>query len=283
MTASAETRPLSQEPQSRLTDGPGPRPVTRASDRASVWGLVWTLIRTDFKARYHGTPVGFLWALLKPTAMFLVLVGVFSLIFHNEPNYKLKLIIGLFLWNFFSEATTTGMGSLAAKGFLVSKARFPRWILVVTSIANALITLLVFAGVVTTFLVITGRGPSVAALGAFAFYIVCLTTITIGLSLGTSVLFLRFRDLNQIWDMTTQAGFFLAPIVYPLGVIPERYHLYLYLWPPTPAIEFSRLAMVEGVLPGPMAHACLGLMAAGILAVGAMLFGRYGPRAAEFV
>ncbi len=83
--------------------------------------------------------------------------------------------------------------------------------------------------------------------------------------------------------MTTQAGFFLAPIVYPLGVIPERYHLYLYLWPPTPAIEFSRLAMVEGVLPSPMAHACLGLMAAGILAVGAMLFGRYGPRAAEYV
>jgi lipopolysaccharide transport system permease protein len=143
--------------------------------------------------------------------------------------------------------------------------------------------LLVFAGVVTAHLVITGRGPSVAALGAFAFYIVCLTTITIGLSLGTSVLFLRFRDLNQIWDMTTQAGFFLAPIVYPLGVIPERYHLYLYLWPPTPAIEFSRLAMVEGVLPGPMAHACLGLMAAGILGVGAMLFGRYGPRAAEYV
>jgi lipopolysaccharide transport system permease protein len=257
--------------------------VTRASDGASVWGLVWTLVRTDFKARYHGTPVGFLWALLKPAAMFLVLVGVFSLIFHDEPNYKLKLIIGLFLWNFFSEATTSGMGSLAAKGFLVSKARFPRWILVVTSIANALITLLVFAGVVTAYLLVSGRGPGVAALGAFLFYILCLATITIGLSLGTSVLFLRFRDLNQIWDMTTQAGFFLAPIVYPLGVIPERYHVYLYLWPPTPAIEFSRLAMVEGVLPSPTAHICLGLMAAGILAVGAVLFQRYGPRAAEYV
>ncbi len=77
---------------------------------------------------------------------------------------------------------------------------------------------------------------------AFGFYIVCLATITVGLSLASSVLFLRFRDLNQIWDMTTQAGFFLAPIVYPLGVIPERYHFYLYLWPPTPAIEFSRAA-----------------------------------------
>ena len=175
------------------------------------------------------------------------------------------------------------MGSLAAKGFLVTKARFPRWILVVTSIANALITLLVFSVVVTVYLMAMGRGPSPAAVLAFGFYIACLATITIGLSLGSSVLFLRFRDLNQIWDMTTQAGFFLAPIVYPLGVIPERYHLYLYLWPPTPAIEFSRLAMVEGVLPSPVAHICLGLMAIGILAVGAVLFRRYGPRAAEYV
>jgi len=281
MTVSAEIRTPSPGPD-RPAD-PAPRPSPRASAKASVWGLVWTLVRTDFKARYHGTPSGFLWALLKPTAMFVVLVGVFSLIFRGEPDYKLNLIIGLFLWNFFAEATTVGMGSLAAKGFLVTKARFPRWILVVTSIANALITLVVFGAVVTVYLIVMGRGPSPAAVLAFSFYIVCLATITIGLSLGSSVLFLRFRDLNQIWDMTTQAGFFLAPIVYPLGVIPERYHFYLYLWPPTPAIEFSRAAMVAGVLPTATAHACLALMASGILAVGVMVFRRDAPRAAEYV
>jgi lipopolysaccharide transport system permease protein len=282
MTVSAEIATHSIGPD-QPADGERPRPVTRASSGAAVWGLVWTLVRTDFKARYHGTPSGFLWALLKPTAMFLVLVGVFSLIFRGEPNYKLNLIIGLFLWNFFAEATATGMGSLAAKGFLVSKARFPRWIIVVTSIANALITLIVFGAVVTAYLVVTGRSPGVAATAAFAFYILCLATITVGLSLGSSVLFLRFRDLNQIWDMTTQAGFFLAPIVYPLGVIPERYHFYLYLWPPTPAIEFSRSAMVAGILPTATAHACLALMSGGILSVGIVLYRRYGPRAAEYV
>jgi len=281
MTVSAEIRTPSTGPD-RPADS-APRPSPRASANASVWGLVWTLVRTDFKARYHGTPSGFLWALLKPTAMFVVLVAVFSLIFRGEPNYKLNLIIGLFLWNFFAEATTVGMGSLAAKGFLVTKARFPRWILVVTSIANALITLVVFGAVVTVYLIATGRGPSPLAVLAFGFYIACLATIAIGLSLGSSVLFLRFRDLNQIWDMTTQAGFFLAPIVYPLGVIPERYHFYLYLWPPTPSIEFSRAAMVAGVLPTSTAHAYLALMAGGILSVGIMVFRRYAPRAAEYV
>ena len=281
MTVSAEIRTPSTGPD-RPVDS-APRPSPRASANASVWGLVWTLVRTDFKARYHGTPSGFLWALLKPTAMFVVLVAVFSLIFRGEPNYKLNLIIGLFLWNFFAEATTVGMGSLAAKGFLVTKARFPRWILVVTSIANALITLVVFGAVVTVYLIAMGRGPSPLAVLAFGFYIACLATIAIGLSLGSSVLFLRFRDLNQIWDMTTQAGFFLAPIVYPLGVIPERYHFYLYLWPPTPSIEFSRAAMVAGVLPTSTAHAYLALMAGGILSVGIMVFRRYAPRAAEYV
>lgn len=280
MTVSAEIRTPSAEP-----DHPAdpPRPSPRASANASVWGLVWTLVRTDFKARYHGTPSGFLWALLKPTAMFVVLVAVFSLIFRAEPNYKLNLVIALFLWNFFAEATTTGMGALAAKGFLVSKARFPRWILVVTSIANPLITLLVFAGVVTCYLYWIGLGPGAAALLAFAYYIGCLAAMSIGLSLAASVLFLRFRDLNQIWDMTTQAGFFVAPIIYPLGVIPERYHFYLYFWPPTPVIEFSRAAMVAGILPTATAHWYLGAMTGTILIAGMLVFGRLAPRAAEYV
>lgn len=281
MTASAETRPPSAEP-----DRPAERrvrPSPRASATASIWGLVWTLVRTDFKARYHGTPTGFLWALLKPTAMFAVLVTVFSLIFRTEPNYKLNLIIGLFLWNFFAESTTTGMGSLAAKGFLVSKARFPRWILVVTSIANALITLVVFAVVVTAYLFVIGRGPGVGALVAFGYYIACLGAIAVGLSLASSVLFLRFRDLNQIWDMTTQAGFFVAPVIYPLSVIPERYHFYLYFWPPTPSIEFSRSALLSQTLPSATGHAYLAMMTLGIVAAGILVFRRLAPRAAEYV
>jgi ABC-type polysaccharide/polyol phosphate export permease len=244
---------------------------------------VWTLVRTDFKARYHGTPSGFLWALLKPTAMFAVLVTVFSLIFGADPNYRLNLIIGLFLWDFFAESTKTGMTSLATKGFLITKARFPRWIVVITSIANALITLVVFIAVVTGYLVLVGRGPSLASFAAFSATLLALVAIVTGISLGSSVLFLRFRDLNQIWDVVTQAGFFLAPVVWPLGVVPERYHFSLYLWPPTPAIEFSRLALVAGSIPTMRGFEYLALMAAAILAAGIAIYLSQASRAAEFV
>src|SRR5713101_5367870 len=129
-------------------------------------GLIWTLVRTDFKARYHGTMGGFVWALLKPMSMFIVLMGVFSFLFASNPKYKLNLIVGLFLWDFFAEATKSGLTSLHARGYLLTKARVPSWILVVTSISNAVITLAVFALVILVFLVGAGRAPSLAALTA---------------------------------------------------------------------------------------------------------------------
>src|SRR5262245_59743238 len=113
-----------------------------------IGGLVWTLVRTDFKTRYHGTIQGFAWALMKPLTMFLVLMGVFSFIFASDPAYRVNLIVGLFLWEFFSQGTTAGLLSVHAKGFLLSKAKFPSWIVVVTSLANALITLAVFWAVI---------------------------------------------------------------------------------------------------------------------------------------
>lgn len=279
MPASRATAPISS--QALRADSDASSTSLRPSDGVAWRGLVWTLVRTDFKARYHGTASGFLWALLKPAAMFAVLVGVFSLVFPREPTYKLDLIVGLFLWDFFSDATKTGMTSLAAKSFLLTKVRLPGWILVVTSMANALLTMAVFAVVVVAYLAAAGRGPSGLALVACAAYLAALALMVVGLSLASSVLFLRYRDLNQVWDMATQAGFFIAPIVYPLGVVPERFHLWLYLWPPTPVMEFTRAALVDGTLPTSLAHACLALMAASLLAGGALVYRRYAPRAVE--
>ena len=96
-----------------------------ARPRASQAGLVWTLVRTDFKARYHGTLSGFVWALLKPPAMFVVLEAVFSFIFSTDAHYRSNLLIGLFLWDFFAEGTKTGMISLHARGLPAHQGEVP--------------------------------------------------------------------------------------------------------------------------------------------------------------
>jgi lipopolysaccharide transport system permease protein len=249
--------------------------------RGQFAGLVWTLIRTDFKTRYHGTIGGFVWALLKPLTMFLVLLAVFSYVFASDPQYKLDLIIGLFLYEFFQESTKAGLLSIRAKGYLLTKARFPSWIVVVTSASNAVITLALFSVVLIAFLAVTGRPPSLAAVALYVLYQVQFFAIVAGFSLAASVLFMRYRDLNQVWEVVTQAGFFIAPIVYPLGILPERMHAYLYAWPPTPIILFSRSVLVDARIPSLLAHALLFVETALILGAGLLIYRARASRVAE--
>jgi lipopolysaccharide transport system permease protein len=105
--------------------------------------------------------------------------------------------------------------------------------------------------------------------------------IVIGIGLATSVLFLRYRDLNQVWDVMTQAGFFVAPIIYPLRIIPEHVHRYLYLWPPTPVIQFSRAVLIDQSIPSGRAHVYLTVGAGLILLTGVAIFARRAARATE--
>jgi len=215
--------------------------------------------------------------------MFIVLMGVFSFLFGGDPTYRYNLIIGLFLWEFFAEATRTGLLAMQSKGYLLNKVKFPAWIFVVTSASNALVTLAVFLAAITLFLTLTGRPPGAIGIGLFVLYLVHYALIVTGISLAASVLFLRYRDLNQIWDVAIQAGFFVAPIIYPLSIIPERFHFFLYLWPPTPIIQFSRELLVNGTPPTLKAHLLLILMAGTILMSGVLVFRRYAPRAAEYL
>jgi lipopolysaccharide transport system permease protein len=210
-------------------------------------------------------------------------MSVFTLLFASDPTYKLDLIIGLFLFDFFAEGTKVGLTALHAKGFLLTKARFPSWVLVVTSISNAVITLAAFCLIIVLFLVANGRLPSVASLAVFGFYCATLVVMVVGFALGTSVLFLRYRDLNQVWDVVIQAGFFVAPIIYPLGIIPERYHFYLYVWPPTAVIEFARAVLVTGKIPSATGHLYLLADAAVCLLAGVAIFRWLSPRAAEYL
>src|SRR5438045_2441044 len=99
--------------------------MSDAADRGApeydLPGAVWTLVRTDFIARYHGTVMGFLWALLKPLAMLAVLLFVFSIVFAATPDYPVRLVIGLLIWDYFQEGTKVGLASLHAKGYLVNR------------------------------------------------------------------------------------------------------------------------------------------------------------------
>jgi lipopolysaccharide transport system permease protein len=215
--------------------------------------------------------------------MFLVLMSVFSFLFASQPAYRLNLIIGLFLYDFFGESTKAGLASLHSKGYLLAKAKFPTAAVVISSIANAVLTLSVFVIVMVIWATVAAGAVPARALMMFIVYLLLYIAIVIGFSLATSVLYLRFRDLNQVWDVAIQAGFFLAPIVYPLNIIPEKFHYYLYFWPPTAIIQFSRMVLVQGTAPTVKAHTFLFFEAAVVLLTGTAIFRKYARRAAEYL
>jgi len=244
-------------------------------------GLIWTLIRTDFKTRYHGTLGGYLWALVKPLTMFAVLYSVFSILFAMDAYYALNLIIGLFLYDFFSESTKTGFMSLKEKSFLLIKTKFPSWVVVLTSVSSACITAMIFSTAVCVYIAVFKRPLSLLEIGCFSLYLLLFLAIIIGISLAGSVLFLRYRDINQIWELLIQAGFFFTPIIYPLDIIPHKFHFFLYAWLPTAVIQFSRSVLVQGVIPSATAHLMLLGSAAVVLFSGAALYVRLAPRSLE--
>ena len=251
--------------------------------RFDLPGTLWTLIRTDFKVRYHGTLMGYVWAMLKPLAMFLVLMGVFTYVFASQPDYALRLVLGLLLYDYFQEATQAGLVSLHTKGYLIGRSRFPRWLLVVASTANPLVVVATASAAMLVCLGLLGRLPGPGALALYALYVAALALIVVGFSLAASVLFVRYRDLNQVWEVVVQAGLFLAPIIYPLGVLPERVHPFLFLWPPTPVIEFSRAVLIEGATPSLRAHLCLLAVAAASICGGALTYRRLAPTTPEYL
>ena len=102
------------------------------------------MVRTDFKVRYQGSALGYLWSLLKPLAIFSIMYIVFTVIWpvaKGVPHYEVYLLLGIMLWNFFTEATVMGASSIVSHGSLIRKINIPRYLIVIASAVSALINL----------------------------------------------------------------------------------------------------------------------------------------------
>src|SRR6185295_18295416 len=101
--------------------------------------LVWQLALKDFKIRYTHSLLGYTWSVLNPLIFSLIYFLVFSVFIRFDvPNYPGYLLLGVILWNFFSEGSANGVGSLLAHGGIITKVAMPRYVVVVAAVLNAL-------------------------------------------------------------------------------------------------------------------------------------------------
>lgn len=183
--------------------------------------LVAELVRTDFKLRYQGSVLGYAWSLLRPLLMFVILYIVFVKFLRlgsDVPHYPVYLLLGIVIWNFFMEMTTQGLGSIIGRGDLIRKIRIPRWIIVLSSSLSALINLFLNLVVIVIFMFINHVDVMRTILW-MPLIILEVYLFALGLSLFLSAAFVKYRDISYIWEVITQAGFYVAPILYPLSLI----------------------------------------------------------------
>jgi ABC-2 type transport system permease protein len=251
--------------------------------------LTLTLARVEFKLRYFGSVLGYLWTLIRPLLFFLVLYLVFTKLFHfgrSVQHFPVYLLTAIMMWTYFVETTSRAVKCLVSREDLLRKVRFPRLVVPLSVALTAAFNLAINFIVVICFALASGVTPRLSWL-ELPGLVMLVAVLAIGLGMGLSVLYVRFRDVEPIWDVVTQVLFYLCPIIYtagqykgavrvaminPLAAIFTQM-LHAFVDPTQPNVGVWIGGTVRLLIP-------LGIIV-GAFAIGLWVFNREAPRIAE--
>lgn len=176
---------------------------------------------TDFKLRYQGSVLGYLWSLLKPLLLFAIMYVVFVHFLRfgqGIEHFAVSLLLGIVLWTFFTEATGQGMSAIVSRGDLIRKINFPKYIIVVSGTISALINLIFNLIVVFVFMLIDGVDFKWSGL-LFPLNVLELYIFSLAVAFFLATVYVKYRDVSHIWEVVLQGVFYATPILYPLQMV----------------------------------------------------------------
>lgn len=254
--------------------------------------LVRSLAAREIRSQYKGTLAGWIWSLLNPLALVATYTLVFGVLFRVEPdrgdpsglqNYMLYLVCGLIPWNLFAATVNGTTGSLLAQSSLISKVYFPRSAVVVAkALAVAFSSVIEFA-VVLIILLIAGNMVLPWIPVVVGLFVVELA-LALGFGLALSVVNVYFRDVQYLLTIVLQLLFYATPIIYEIDLVAARGEGVLEVYRLNPLVRL--VAAYRNVLydlrwPALADVAYVLAWAAGMLAVGTLVFRRLEGRLAE--
>lgn len=201
------------------------------SEIARYKELLRNLVVRDIKVRYKRSVLGFIWVMLNPLLMMVILSMVFSEIFKvSTKNYTAYLLSGIILWNFFSQSTSASVHSFIGNSNLIKKVYMPRAIFPLSVVVSALINF-VFS-LIPLFIIFLINGTSVSP----NFYIlpvgiVLLLAFSFGIALILSTLTVFFHDTIYIYEVLLLAWMYMTPIFYPESIIPQKFSFIIHFNP----------------------------------------------------
>jgi ABC-2 type transport system permease protein len=254
------------------------------------WELTWTLAVTDWRLRFYGSALGYAWTLARPFAFFGVIYVVFTEIAdigNQVKDYGICILFSMVLFQFFAEATNGSVTAVVRRENLLRKMRFPRLAIPLSTILTALMNLAATLVAVVVFAAATGVYPTWRWI-ELPILIAVLAIVATGTGLLLSVLFVRYRDVQPIWEVATQILFYASPVLYVATMVPEDYQRAYLLNPVAAVLTQVRHAVVDPSAPtvttllGGGAWLLIPLALAGlVLALGVWAFRREAPRIAE--
>ncbi len=252
--------------------------------------LTWTLAVTDWKLRFYGSVLGYLWQLVRPFAFFGVIYVVFTQIVglgDDVPNYGVYILFALVLFNFFSEVTNGCVTSLMTRENLLRKISFPRLAIPMAVTLAGLFNLVGTLVAVFIFAVGNGIYPTWSWLELIVL-VLLLAMLASGVGMLLSVLYVRYRDVQPIWEVLTQILFYASPILYVSSLVDECCQ-HPYVANPIAAILTQmRNAVIDPTAP--TVSAAIGgsvrlliplAIIVGLFGLGLWVFNREAPKIAE--
>ena len=182
--------------------------------------LLKQLVQRDIKLKYRRSFLGYLWSVLNPLFIMLVMTVVFSNMFKRDiDNFPVYLFTGQVMFNFMNQSTHQAISAITANGPLLKKAYVPKYIFPLSKITSGLVDFFFSLGALVIVMIITGAKFSVYNL-LFPFAAIQLYVFCIGLGLFLAQANVFFRDIQYIYNAITTAWIYLTPIFYPLDALP---------------------------------------------------------------
>ena len=244
----------------------------------------------DFKKTYFGTVLGYFWSLLRPLALFAVLLFVFTRVFRIGAEvefYPVLLLFNIVMISFFQEATMASVVSVVNQESVVRKTHFPRLVIPLATVLTGLFNFASNLVAVAIFIIAFGV-PLTWTWLLYPFVVIALFVLTLASAMLLSSLYVRFRDVGIIWSVAVTAIFYGTPVLYPLEKVPEQYIKWLLLTPLTPIFVQARHWVIDPSAPTAVqaAGGWLQLMPSilifvAICVLAVWVFKREAPRIAE--
>jgi ABC-2 type transport system permease protein len=265
-------------------------PSALGEDLRRFVSLTLALAATDFKLRFFGSALGYLWTLMRPLMLFGVLYFVFTEVVKfgaGVDHYAVYLLGSIVLFSFFSDTTSRGVTSLVERENLLRKIRFPRLVIPLSVALNAFFNLAMNLVAVFVFVFASGIEPRVDWL-QLPLLIALLAVLSTGAAMLLSALYVRYRDMEPIWEVALQLLFYASPVLYVVSALPDSIEREAMASPIAAVLTQMRHALIDA--DAPTASAAIGggarlliplAIVAAVFVLGLWIFARETPRIAE--